>query len=209
MIGKLAMAILKSDQLESRINHHEKASRIVVVPKSSINLDTGAAAIDLRLGRWFTSLRSGATPALDISVADAEPRQKEHAYTKRHFIPFSGEYYLQPKGFVLGVTLEWIKLPQDLAGYITSRSRIGRRGLIIATAAGVHPGFSGCLTLELSNVSDVPIILRPGLTIGQLFVHETLGAAEPTTSDFAGSRLPIIGPLIRDEFAEKLARRRQ
>ncbi|GAH46269.1 unnamed protein product, partial [marine sediment metagenome] len=88
-----------------------------------------------------------------------------------HYVPLGNDFILHPNQFVLGITLEWIHFPKDLAGYVIGRSSWGRQGLIIATATGVHPGFSGCLVLELSNSGEVPIHIYPGLRIAQLFVH--------------------------------------
>lgn len=201
------MAILKGRELAKRASiEYPSNERIIVVPDPGFDAlsRSGAAAIDLRLGRWVTSLRNDAISKLDIIDSD-DREQTEFAHTKRYFIPFNGTFILQPRSFVLGVTLEWIRLPDNVAGYLTARSRIGRRGLIIATAAGVHPGFSGCLTLELSNVSEIPIVLRPGLSICQLFLHDAPGERVPFHSVFSGSRIPILGPLERDETARKLA----
>jgi deoxycytidine triphosphate deaminase len=77
---------------------------------------------------------------------------------------------LHPGQFVLGETLEWIRLPKNLVAFVIGKSTWGRDGLIIATAIGVHPNFSGILTLEISNVGEIPIYLYPGLAIAQLFL---------------------------------------
>src|SRR5204863_735414 len=125
--------------------------------------------------------------------------------TKSHYVSFGSRFILHPRNFVLGVTLEWLRLPSDLAGYVVGRSSWGRRGLIIATAAGVHPGFTGCLTLELSNVGEIPIAVKPGVSICQLFLHTV--KADGTSvqqSPFACSRRPMIGKIQLDETALKL-----
>jgi len=84
---------------------------------------------------------------------------------------------------------------------------MGRRGLIIATAAGVHPGFTGCLTLELTNVGEIPIAIKPGMTICQLFLHEVKSkSTEIDKSPFACSRRPALGKVKLDKVAERLAR---
>src|SRR5579864_9012513 len=128
---------------------------------------SGAASIDLRLGRWFRTLRPSRISSHDIT-ADTK-RRLATPLTKEHFVRFGDPFILHPRNFVLGVTLEWIRLPNDLAGYVTGKSSLGRRGLIIETAAGIQPGFSGCLALELSNVGEVPMPLLPGLQICQVF----------------------------------------
>jgi dCTP deaminase len=128
---------------------------------------------------------------------------------KSHYVSFGSRFILHPRNFVLGVTLEWIRLPSDLAAYVIGRSSWGRRGLIIATAAGVHPGFTGCLTLELTNVGEIPIAIKPGMTICQLFLHDVSSKSEEIDkSPFACSRRPRLGKITLDQVAAKLARRR-
>jgi dCTP deaminase len=100
---------------------------------------------------------------------------------------------LHPGKFVLGITLEWLRLPGDLAGYVTGKSSLGRRGLIIETAAGVQPGFAGCLTLELANVGEIPVKLVPGMKICQLFLHKTMSVNSRASSQFKGARKPGLG----------------
>ena len=79
----------------------------------------------------------------------------------------------------------------DLSAYVVGRSSWGRDGLIIATATGVHPGYSGIITLEISNVGEIPIYLYPGLSIAQLFIQEvTPGVTGDVFSTFRGSSSP-------------------
>lgn len=81
------------------------------------------------------------------------------------------DFALHPMAFVLAVTLEYIGLPPDLRASVLTRSGFGRLGLITATAVHVHPGWKGCLTLELVNFGDSPIILYPGLPVAQLVLE--------------------------------------
>jgi dCTP deaminase len=99
-------------------------------------------------------------------------------------------------------------MTQGLAAYVIGKSSWGRRGLIIATATGVHPGFKGCLTLELSNVGQLPIELKPGIEICQLFFHsvQAAGGNEVDQSQFVGRRRPVLGTIKLDEVAARLAR---
>lgn len=76
---------------------------------------------------------------------------------------------------------------------------------MIATATGVHPGFTGCLTLEITNVGEMPIELMPGLEICQLFLHDARGPLEyADKSNFVGLRRPTLGKIEVDEVAKKL-----
>lgn len=125
--------------------------------------------------------------------------------SERYLVPFGKDFILHPHNFVLAVTLEWIRMPTHLSAHITGRSSWGRHGLIIETASGVHPGFTGCLTLEMANIGDVPIKIRPGTRICQLFFHDTTPHLEvEKQGSMIGRRQPFAPAIIRDEFERKL-----
>ena len=159
----------------------------------------GQAAIDLRLGQRFTVPRRTKLQALD---ALSETRSADLArYNDRHYVWMGDFFVLHPRQFVLGETLEWLHLPSSIAAFVTSRSSWGRDGLVIATATGIHPGYSGVLTLELTNVAEIPILLYPGIAVAQLFLFEVLGGKqdELTPSSFNLSTGPGTGdPASRD-----------
>jgi dCTP deaminase len=181
---------------------------LVITPTPNLEEleQSGSASVDLRLGTWFMTLRQARMTHLspDDKMPKAHPQ-----LTKTHYVRFGNRYTLHPGNFVLSSTLEWIRLPKDLAAYVIGRSSWGRRGLIIATATGVHPSFTGCLTLELTNVGELPICIYPGMTICQLFFHTVkAGKANATDhSQFVCSRKPSVGKirLQDDDFAWKLA----
>jgi dCTP deaminase len=197
-------------------------------------LPNGAASIDLRLGTWFLASRKTHVPLLEIARPFASEQRlklairevgldktqgqrlaellvtksRDNEIATSHHVRFGLDFILHPRSFVLGVTLEWLRLPADLGGYVIGRSSWGRRGLVIATATGVHPGFTGCLTLELANLGDIPIAIRPGMTIGQLFLHDIHapdGDRSVDLSSFVCKRRPRLGHPIPDEIALKLA----
>jgi dCTP deaminase len=203
--------ILKSDEIANMLRSPPEKQRDRLIIRPLPDLDklerSGAASIDFRLGTWFVSLRHTRFPALSV---DDMPDAVEHneSLAKPQFVPFGMDFILQPRGFVLGVTLEWVRLPSHLAGYVIGRSSWGRRGLVIATAAGVHPGFTGCLTLELSNVGEIPIAIKPGMQICQLFLHSTKPTDFVDSSVFVGLRRPTIGRINLDDVAKKLAKGR-
>jgi dCTP deaminase len=200
--------ILKSDVIAQRLREGLKPDArdpLVITPTPSDLValeEKGSASIDIRLGTWFMTLRQARMTHLAVNSPGTQSQ-----LTKTQYVPFGSEYYLHPQGFVLGVTLEWLRLPTDLAAYVIGKSGWGRRGLIIATATGVHPGFKGCLTLELSNVGELPIAIKPGMKICQLFFHtmETKTSAIDK-SGFGGRRRPILGKIEPDSIAEKLAK---
>lgn len=202
--------ILKADEIVNEIeSSRDSGDPFVITPQPDVEKlkKSGSASIDLRLGSWFLMLRQARVPVFDIYKGESDI-PSESKLTKSHYVPFGESYILHPKAFVLGITLEWIRLPKKFAGYVVGRSSWGRHGLIIATATGVHPGFTGCLTLELSNVGEIPITIKPGTTICQLFIHDvkTSVPEKLDISQFIGRRKPILGAIILDEVALKLAK---
>jgi dCTP deaminase len=199
--------ILKSDRLADLLDagkDPEADDPFVITPTPELAQlrSSGSAAIDLRLGTWFTNLKQARTPYLPVGQPTAGSQ-----LTKVNYVPFDREYILHPQNFVLAVTLEWLRIPRNLAAYVVGKSSWGRCGLIIATATGVHPGFKGCLTLELSNVGEIPIAVQPGITICQLFVHhvDAVSLDDVDRSKFAGLRRPLFKRIELDDYARKLS----
>lgn len=202
--------MLRADKIAQQIETPDNPDDPLVfrpTPNLSELRDSGSASIDLRLGCWFQVFRSSRLSHLDVYEKPTQT-PSESQLTKYHYVAFGAPFILHPRAFVLAVTLEWIRLPSKMAGYVVGRSSWGRHGLIIATATGVHPGFTGCLTLELTNVGEVPITVKPGTTICQLFLHSVEGG-DPKRVDlshFIGNRKPTIGAIKLDEVALKLAK---
>jgi dCTP deaminase len=200
--------ILRSERVAELLRKGEERDApdpLVITPKPDfLQLENaGSASVDLHLGTWFLTLRQSRMTHLQID-SPGSPAQ----FTKTHYRSFGDQYILHPRSFVLGVTAEWIRLPRNLAAYLIGRSSWGRRGLIIATAAGVHPGYCGCLTLELSNVGEIPLAISPGIAICQLFIHDAQVSdkREVDVSQFIGIRKPTVGKVEPDELARRLAR---
>lgn len=197
----------KAERIAQLLESPSEADPLVIAPRPDMQAlrRSGAASIDLRLGSWFAVLRQSRASVLDLGTA-SERGDAEYALTKSHYVCFGEKFILHPRSFVLGVTLEWIRLPSAFGGYVTSRSSWGRRGLIIATATGVHPGFKGCLTLELANIGELPIALYPGMAICQFFLHKVDGDSTTVdTSMFVGKRKPLLGTVEFDTMARRIA----
>ncbi len=199
--------ILRSKDIADRLREAEGSTDpLVITPLPDLeNLEKKCdASVDLRLGSWFVLLKQAKLPCMDI---DGDTIGGEQRFTKTHYVRFGDVFILHPRSFVLGITLEWIRLPKDLAAVVTGKSSWGRRGLIIATATGVHPAFSGCLTLEITNLGEIPIKISPGMHICQLFVHKMDGVVEkPAESKFAVSRKPKFGHIEKDDFTKRLSK---
>lgn len=183
-------------------------NRLTVVPKpvDAALRQRAATSIDLRLGRWFRSFKQTRSQAYPLAHLPHDPTDDptEVSRTKQHFVPFGEKFVLHPGRFVLGVTLEWLQLPGSLSGYVTGKSSLGRHGLVIETAAGIHPYFSGCLTLELANMGEVPLAIYPGMTICQVFLHRTKLGEAVHLGMFSGRRKPVLSPPNPDEVLRRL-----
>jgi dCTP deaminase len=166
--------------------------RLVVTPLLDRDQQVGAASIDLRLGPSFLRLRRTESAALDPDKILAGTRSATELY-ERMEVPLGESVLLHPGDLLLGATLEYLRLPNDMGAYVVGRSSWGRLGLIVATAIMAHPGFAGCLTLELVNDGANPIHLYPGCRIAQLAVHRL---TEATSAPYRGVYDSPIGPEI-------------
>jgi dCTP deaminase len=199
-------------ELARRIRLGNKAEKdgLSIVPEPEIPAieKGGEASVTLRLGRWFVVLRQSSHLFFDVALDRAELRAEARA-SKRYFVPFGDEFILHPGRFVLASTLEWMRFPATLGGYIGGKSTWARRGLIIETAAGIHPGFNGCLTLELTNVGEVPIKIRPGMKICQVFLHAIINGKAISGGPLLGRRRPFLGAPTADAVFDKLRQKQE
>jgi dCTP deaminase len=140
------------------------------------------ASVDLRLGDSFRVFHNHRTSAIDL-------RHPPENLTEEVIVPEGESFVIHPGEFCLGRTLEWVELPDDVVARIEGKSSLGRLGLIVhATAGFCDPGWKGTLTLELNNLTRVPIILHPGLEIAQLsFMMLDQPALRPYGSPDLGS----------------------
>ncbi len=141
------------------------------------------SSIDVRLDKFFRLFDNHKYPFID-------PREDQPELTRLVEIQDGEPFILHPGEFVLGSTYELVTLPDDIAARLEGKSSLGRLGLLTHSTAGfVDPGFSGHVTLELSNVATLPIKLWPGMKIGQLcFIRLTSPAEKPYGSAEYSSR---------------------
>jgi dCTP deaminase len=132
------------------------------------------SSVDVRVDRLFRVFHNNRYPYIDVKVEQAE-------LTELVVVEDDQPFVLHPGEFVLGSTLERIRLPDDLVARLEGKSSLGRLGLLIHSTAGyIDPGWDGHVTLELSNVANLPITIYPGMKIGQVsFVQMTEAAAAP------------------------------
>ncbi len=140
------------------------------------------ASVDLRLGDSFRVFHNHRATAIDL-------RDPPSNLTEEVVMPDGEAFVIHPGEFCLGRTLEWVQIPDDIVARIEGKSSLGRLGLIVhATAGFCDPGFEGSLTLELNNLTRVPIRLYPGLPIAQLsFMTLDRPALRPYGSPGLGS----------------------
>ena len=141
------------------------------------------SSVDVRLDRFFRVFENHRYPHIDPAADQSDLTRMVEPEGDEPFI-------LHPGEFVLGSTYEVVTLPDDLAARLEGKSSLGRLGLLTHSTAGfVDPGFSGHVTLELSNVATLPIKLWPGMKIGQLcFIRLSSPAQNPYGSEKYGSR---------------------
>jgi dCTP deaminase len=162
--------------------------RIIIDPLD--DRDVQPSSVDLRVDRYFRVFRNDTTPFID-------PKRPQEDLTELVEVADDRSFILHPGEFVLGSTLEVVTLPDDLVARLEGKSSLGRLGLLIHSTAGfVDAGWSGHLTLELSNVANLPIAIYPGMKIGQIsFIRMTSPAENPygstrTRSKYQGQRGP-------------------
>ncbi|MHB1342434.1 MAG: dCTP deaminase [Coriobacteriia bacterium] len=168
--------------LSDRTIREEMAlGRIIVDPCDPADIQP--SSIDLHLGASFQVFRNSRYPYIDPSVEQQGLMDMVMASAGEPFV-------LHPGEFALGATTEHITLATDIVGRLEGKSSLGRLGLLIHSTAGyIDPGWSGTLTLELSNVANLPIVLTPGMPIGQIsFMRMTTPVDRPYGSPGLGSK---------------------
>ena len=141
------------------------------------------SSVDVRVDRWFRVFRNWTYPYIDV-------KREQEELTELVEIEDETPFILHPGEFVLGSTLERIRLPDDLVARLEGKSSLGRLGLLIHSTAGfIDPGWDGHVTLELSNVANLPITIYFGMKIGQVsFVQMTEAAETPYGLGSIGSK---------------------
>lgn len=173
------------------------------LPASSLHIH--ASSMDLRLGNTFKLYEHSKFAVLD-------PRNPASFLGNMRTMVLEDDepFIVQPGEFVLGVTAERIHVPDDLVVRVEGRSSLGRLGIIVHSTAGfVDPGFSGTITLEISNLNRLPVSLYPGMRVCQLAFEQMSSPAEmpyhkKPHSKYLNQVLPEESRLSTDpEFATK------
>jgi dCTP deaminase len=144
-------------------------NEIIITPMINPSKQIGSSSVDLRLGTQFKIIKITKHAFFDPSKSIDKIRREVLNYTENIHIGPMEHFILHPKEFALGSTLEYIKLPKNLAGRLEGRSTWGRVGLQIHSTAGfVDPGFEGTLAFELYNAGKTPLPLYAGIRVAQI-----------------------------------------
>ena len=166
---------------DATISRYLAEGRIEIDPYEAKLLQP--SSVDVRVDRLFRVFHNNRYPYIDVKVEQEE-------LTELVTVDGDHPFVLHPGEFVLGSTLERVTLPDDLVARLEGKSSLGRLGLLIHSTAGfIDPGWDGHVTLELSNVANLPITIYFGMKIGQLsFVQLTEAAETPYGSGALGSK---------------------
>lgn len=146
---------------------------LVITPLLKREDAIDADSVDLRLSSFFLLPRSLPEPFFS-----PDAKTKTSLHVKVH-VPL-GRYLVVPAHqTVLGSTLEFIKLPRDASGEVLTKSSVARTFIVVETAPWIHPEYRGCLTLEIANVSNTPVLLYPGRSIAQLVLLHLAADYDP------------------------------
>jgi dCTP deaminase len=179
------------------------AGRIVLTPYDEALVQP--ASVDIRLDRRFLVFRNYKYTSID-------PKAPQQDLTEMVEVGEGDSFIVHPGEFILGSTVERIGLGGDIAAQLGGKSSLGRLGLIVhATAGFIDPGFEGSITLELSNVANLPIRLYPGMKVGQIsffalntpadrpYGHPSLGSKYKGQAVPTASRMHLNFPLAKDD----------
>jgi len=194
--------ILSDKDIRKKIDNGE----IEVTSADKKHLDNiNASSLDLRLGRFFKLFNHSQRAMLDPLDANSFIDSTKLVEIKNHGDPF----IVQPGEFILGVTMEKIKIPNDLVARVEGRSSLGRLGIIIHSTAGfIDAGFEGTITLEITNINRMPVALYPGMRVCQLAFEQmsseaSVPYAKKHSSKYQGQEMPQDSKIATDpEFRE-------
>lgn len=188
--------ILSDADIRDRIENGE----LEIDPIEDPDKQFQPASVDLRLGHEFVVYKLP-----HVSCIDTADHSTAEGYTDTVTVDEEEGFILHPGEFVLGSTLEWVRIPNDLVARVEGRSSIGRLAVVVhATAGFIDPGFEGRITLELSNLGRVAVKLHPGMRISQLVFNRMTSPADRPYGPGRGSKYfgqegPVTSKIGDDE----------
>jgi dCTP deaminase len=159
------------------IEKHLKSGKIQITPEPNLEKQLGSSSLDLRLGNEFKVFEHSKKPYIDT-----RDEKTFHGTTREVVLKDDEPFVFHPNEFILGITLEEVFLPDDIAARIDGRSSLGRLGIVIHSTAGhIDPGFKGKIVLEMENIGMIPVLLYPKTRICQLVFQEL---SSPTSKPY-------------------------
>ncbi len=170
---------------DREIKRYVKEGKIKIEP-CDINKQVGSVGVDLRLSNKFRDFKITYRSFIDLT------KELTDDDTELIEVRKGRTFMIHPGEFVLGMTVESVELPVDIAGRLDGRSSLGRLGIIVHSTAGrVDPGWKGRLTLEISNIGKLPVALIPGMRFCCLMFEQVSSPVEkPYTGKYAGQDAP-------------------
>jgi len=191
------------DELLDHIFAARLSDQLVITPQLKLEPQNGA--LDIHLGTKFLLFRLTRYPLIDPSKIT---EHEAHELLERLQLRFDEELHLHPGQLILASTLEYVSIPQSLGASVITRSSYGRMGLVTATSIYVHPGFKGCLTLELTNIGNSPVVLRPGERVAQLLFEYHSPSRTPLQTKYLLATGPEFPKMWEDPDRELLRKLR-
>jgi len=196
--GEKRLGVPSKDELLDYIFAARISDQLIMTPQ--LKLEPQDGGLDIHLGTKFLLFRLTRYPLIDPSkITEYEVR----GLLERVQLRFDEKVILHPSQLLLASTLEYLSMPQGLGASVITRSTYGRLGLITATSIYVHPGFKGCLTLELINIGNSPIVLRPGERVAQLLFEYHSPSKAPLQTKYSLATEPEF-PKMWEESDKKL-----
>ncbi len=186
--------LLNKKHIMERLVHADPDKKIFITPFINPEEQVGSVSIDLRLGTDFEIVKgfdSSSKPDFNVSAEKLEQMavKKKVTVSADPAEPF----YIQPGAFVIGYSIEHLKLPSDLLAKIAGRNSWGKIGLFVNSTAGlITPDFSGTLTFGLKNMSPEALPLYPGVRIAQIYFHQTRNSGSVKTEDAGAGTCEVI-----------------
>lgn len=182
------------------IKEQLSSGRISVKPEPDLESQLGSTSLDFKLGPQFRVFKPTSTPYIDpqnpatqnthTTVVDvSETSEADQQPLLPHAPDGPRGFVLHPGEFVLGMTEEYIELPDDIAGRLEGRSSLGRLGIVIHSTAGhFDPGFQGNIVLEITNIGVIPVLLYPGMRFCQMVFEKVSSPVETLYHQKSGNK---------------------
>ncbi|MBM3475507.1 MAG: dCTP deaminase [Armatimonadetes bacterium] len=204
--------VLSGEHIAALLAHPEGDQRLTIVPLLGDGVRPTEASVDLHLGHHFLLPRRAETPTLvprklPRPAIPGQPMQPEEVGLESVWLPANRQLVLHPREFLLTATLEFVGLPPTVCAQVMGRSRWARVGLVVEMASFVHPGYRGCLTLEMQNLGSTPIELQPYLRVAHLVLMQCTKTTKAISPGQVTCAIrPEFWPLVSDSDEETIER---